>query len=585
MKTASSRKAPERPDHAPARQLAPVALPAATPLPLPTVIVRKLRQVSSRQRWVNLAECAALLLASLSALWLFQAAADWCFNLPWSARLVLLLADFALAGYLSYRFAILPLCQPHTLESAALRVERAMPEFRSSLISAVELASGRPGTTQGSLTLVHELISRVGTRVQSLGLARSVVKTKNLRRWCKWAALALLLSLALGAAYYPNSLILLRRILLSADPLPTRTVVIAISRDVSGVSGADVTLSARAGGVIPRAGSLEVVYANGDRQEIPVNASPEDNSVFSVTLKNVQQSFRYHFLLNDGTGERFSVKVSVPPVLEALDITQKYPAYTGLVETSMPAGNLTLLAGSKVRIQARSTQSLDQAVVHLEGVNEDVKMQVGKPDSRSFSGEFMVPRQGLTGLSLVLTNTEGVTSQENTVYHVELLEDHPPVITLTAPAGDRMSVLLTARPVLSYSVTDDFAVKKLVLKYELTRPASTGDTAKIENGEVPLPIPADGLPQSYSWNIAEQKPALSEGCTVTYWIEATDNNDVTGPGVGRSPQKTLSVVSKAEKRAELLEILGAKAAEIEEISNAQKKINDDLDTSIRKTQP
>ncbi len=148
-----------------------------------------------------------------------------------------------------------------------------------------------------------------------------------------------------------------------------------------------------------------------------------------------------------------------------------------------------------------------------------------------------------------------------------------------------MSVLLTARPLLSYSVTDDFTVKKLALKYELTRPASTGDAGRVETGEISLPVPSDGLPQTFTWNIGEQKPALTEGCTLTYWLEAMDNNDVTGPGIGRSPQKTFSIVSKAEKRAEMLDILGAKAAEIEEISNTQKKINDDLDTSIRKNQP
>ncbi len=584
MKTSSPRKNRRHPEAPRPKGLG--NLPASTPLRLPPVIIKKLKQVSSRQRLVNLAECAALLLAILPALWVLQAAADWCFNLPWSVRLVLFLADLGLVGYLVYRFAFLPLRQPHTLETAALRVEREMPEFRTSLISAVELAAGRPGSTQGSLTLVHELISRVGTRIRSLDLARRVVKTANLRRWSKWAALGLIATLGLGAVYYPNSLVLLRRILLSADPLPTRTVVVTISTDQAGVAGADVALSARAQGIIPRSGLLELVYANGDRQEIPVNASPEDKSVFAVTLKNVQQSFRYRFILNDGTGEIYSVKVSIPPVLESLDITQQYPAYTGLAEATMPSGNLTLLAGSKVRIRARSTQPLGKAIIHLVGVNEDVNLQVEKSDARSIRGEFTVPRQGLTGLSLVLTNTEGVASQENTVYHVDLQEDHPPSVELTAPVGDRLSVLLTAHPVLTYSVKDDFAVKKLVLKYELARPASpAGDEAKVETSEIPLPLPADGLSQTYTWNFEAQKPAITEGCTLTYWIEATDNNDATGPGIGRSPQKTFSIVSKAEKRAEMLEILGAKAAEIEEISNTQKKINDDLDTSIRKTQP
>lgn len=45
------------------------------------------------------------------------------------------------------------------------------------------------------------------------------------------------------------------------------------------------------------------------------------------------------------------------------------------------------------------------------------------------------------------------------------------------------------------------------------------------------------------------------------------------------------MVSQAEKRAEMLEILGARAAEIEEISETQKKVNEDLDSTIRKNNP
>ena len=58
-----------------------------------------------------------------------------------------------------------------------------------------------------------------------------------------------------------------------------------------------------------------------------------------------------------------------------------------------------------------------------------------------------------------------------------------------------------------------------------------------------------------------------------------------GPGVGQTPKKALAIVNQAEKTAELLEILGARAGEIEDISETQKKVNEDLDSSIRKNQP
>jgi hypothetical protein len=273
--------------------------------------------------------------------------------------------------------------------------------------------------------------------------------------------------------------------------------------------------------------------------------------------------------------------------LETLKVVQKYPAYTGMPEAVMPAGNLALLAGSRIQIEGRATQPLSQAAVRLEGVNSEITMETGKPDAQSFRGEFVVPKEGLTGLSLALTNTEGVASQENAIYRVELIEDRAPVVELTSPSSERLSVLLASKPRLAFTVKDDFAVIKLALKYELTRPAPPGGGESVtEQGEIALPLAKEGAAgHTFTWDLSAQKPPLTEGCTLSYWIEAEDNNDMTGPGVGQTPRKTLAVVSHADKRAELLEILGARAAEIEDISKTQKKVNEDLDSTIRKSTP
>jgi hypothetical protein len=559
--------------------------PAGTPLSLPPVIIRSLRQVIRRERAVSLGECLALVLALLPALWVAQAVADWWFDLPWAVRLILLLADLGVAGYVLYRFALVPLIRPHTLKTAALHVEREIPEFRSSLISAVELAGGRPGSMQGSPVLVQALLNQVAARVRNFSLAASVVKTTNLRRWSRWAAVSVVVAVGVGGLFWPKSLTLAQRIFLSTAPLPTRTIVAAISGNETVVVGTDLRLSARAEGVVPRNGLLRVVYANGDRQEIPVSPTADDPAVFAVTLQNVQQSFTYRFALNDGVGAEFAVTARTAPMLETLRVTQKYPGYTGLPEAEMPVGNLALLAGSRIRFEGRATQPLREAFLQLEGVHERVKLETGKPDARSFRGEFVVPKEGLTGLSVVLTNPEGVTSQENTVYRVELINDLPPVVELATPVGERLSVLLTSKPRLVYSVKDDFAVKSLALKYELTRPALPGTEPEVQTGRLVLPVPKDGTPQTFVWDLSGMKPALTEGCTLRYWIEAVDNNDATGPGIGETAKKTLAVVSLAEKRAEQLEILGASAAEIEEISETQRKVNEDLESSLRKNQP
>ena len=41
-----------------------------------------------------------------------------------------------------------------------------------------------------------------------------------------------------------------------------------------------------------------------------------------------------------------------------------------------------------------------------------------------------------------------------------------------------------------------------------------------------------------------------------FWLEMEDNNDVTGPGVGTTEHQLVRVVSKDEKRADLLNMAG-----------------------------
>lgn len=577
-----------RPSSKPRAGMLP-ALPPGTPFALPPAVLGALKQVRAKQWRVHLSECLLLLVAALPALWLAQGLADWWFNLPWMVRFVLLLVDAGLVCFIIYRFGIVPWKKRLTLVTAALRVEKEIPAFRTALISTVELAEAKAGCTQGSLALVGELLNRVNLQVRAMNLAKTVVKTARLKRLFRYAAGVLLVASAAVYLAWPKPPIFLQRILLGNVPLPTRTVVVAISGDGSVPIGSDLDLSARAQGEIPKSGRLLIVYEDKTRQEITAASSVDAPDVFSVTLKNIQQPFRYHFVLNDGTGGEFQVKAKIPPTLASFKCIQTYPEYTGMPPAEMSAGNLALLAGSKVRIEGLATQPLKSAAVQLEGVSQQVDLKVGGPDGKGIQGGFVVPKEGMTGFSLPLVNNEGVASVENTVYRIELIQDQPPAVELALPSSPRLGVLPKTKPQLVFSAKDDFGIKKIALKYELSRPAPPGgEEPPVETGEIVLPLSAGkGIMNNMatSWDLTAQKPAWGEGCNVTYWIEVTDNNNVTGPGVGQSAKKTLAILSEEAKKAELLEMMGARAAEIENIYNAQKKVNEDLDTTIRKNQP
>ena len=206
-------------------------------------------------------------------------------------------------------------------------------------------------------------------------------------------------------------------------------------------------------------------------------------------------------------------------------------------------------------------------------------------DKRAFKGEFAVPREGLTGFSVALTDTHGVASRENTVYRVDLLPDKPPIVELTRPRSARLSVVLSSRPALEFSARDDFGLARLTLRYEVASPAPPGgETPPAQNGEILLPPPGNVLElhHTFAVDLSKLRPPLVIGSTVRYWIEAVDNNNVTGPGVGASEKKTFAVLSEEAMKAELTEILGNKARDIDGIYSTQKKLNEDVDATLRK---
>ncbi|HSI87180.1 MAG TPA: hypothetical protein VK970_25555, partial [Candidatus Methylacidiphilales bacterium] len=333
-------------------------------------------------------------------------------------------------------------------------------------------------------------------------------------------------------------------------------------------------------------GRVLLTYVNGEKQEVTASPSLETKDVFVLTLNNVQQSFRYRFILNDGTGPEFSVTAKAGPILSTLRCVQNYPDYTELGKAEMSVGNLSFLAGSKIRLEGKSSQPLKEAVIQLQGLNQNVPMKVSGPDSSQFEAEFSVPKEGLTGFSVSLTNKDNILSANNTVYRTEIVLDKPPVVEMLFPRMEKTSVLIRAKPRLAFSVHDDFLLKDVKIKYEVTRPPKpNGEELPVESGEIPVPIKpktSDIAQQEFVWDFALPKLKWTEGCNITYWVEATDNNTVTGPGIGQSGKKMLSILSETEKRAELLETLGTKAVEIENISNKQKKTNDSLDSTIRR---
>jgi hypothetical protein len=380
---------------------------------------------------------------------------------------------------------------------------------------------------------------------------------------------------------------LLARAFLSETPVPRKTRIEVASGNLKIGRGDTAVLLAKARGAVPVDGSVDIRFDSGRRQSFSLDAVKNEPASFARTLENVQDSFEYRIHLGDNTTKWYRADVLIPPVVARLECVQVFPPYTRRGMVSRSLGDLSILSGSRLILKVTSNNPIAPDgptgrafnVVHPVNVDNpaDVRLAVDPKDAHQLVADVPIPPK-TSGFSINLRDTNGLSSKDPAVYRVDLVPDKEPTVHITYPERKEELVTRIATLEIGFDAADDFGLAKLALKY------------KIDDGpehEIPLDIrrPNDPEPRSvhnrYAWAISKLTPRSTtqptlEGSTVEYWLEARDNNNVTGPGISASEHYSAKVVSEAEKRAEILARLGSSIQDVQHGVEDQEKLHNDL---------
>ncbi len=499
---------------------------------------------------------------------------DWWLDLPRSVRALMLCAQAAILTLILWRMVLIPIIRQPSEEDLALMVEKARPEFRSRLIAAVQLT--RPGALgpNDSASMVEAMIEQTEAAAAPQDFTK-LVSTERLRLV---ALLAISTSAVLITGFLYGRAVtfdLMKRVFLSNTPVPRKTRVSVIDADKVVGRGDNVRLEAFVQGIVPATGKLIVRNRSRREQQYSLEQDREIKEKFGRTLENVQDSFTYQIRLNDGVSAWHQVQTVPRPTVATIVCDQEFPAYTGLKAVRRSLGDLSLLAGSTLRIQATATKELQSAAIRLSGVEGESPMTLA---SNTMAGQFTIPRKGLNGFSIYMVDTGGMESRDSAVYRVEIVPDRPPVVRLTYPERKEELATRQALMIIGMDVSDDFKVSKLRLRYK----ADTLDEGAEKTMDLDLGTDQpQKLRRRFEWRLIDFKPLLAEGTRVEYWVEAEDNNDATGPGIGSSEHQYLKIVSIEEKRADLLNRAGDYLGSINDVAADQEKLNRSLGQIIR----
>ncbi len=524
---------------------------------------------------------------------------DWCLDLAWWVRLVLFVAQTGLLGYVLLRLVAEPILRPPNDDELALMVERARTIFRSRLIASVQLSREGAIPPGASAAMVDAMVEETEAIAAPMDF-NAVVSTEKLK---KLGAVALLVAVLgiFGLIYGGRtSMDLLKRAFLSTAPVPRKTrITVRDGNKVIG-RGDNVRLEAWVAGVIPGNGKVEIRYPGRQSQQFSLEEDRGNRQRFGRTIENVQDSFAYKFYLGDGESPSFNVKTIPRPTISSLTCEQEFPAYTRRQPTSRSLGDLSLLGGSRLHLKGVASKPIRAAALKFMGTpgNYDVFLISGFPplltrtkmssemmplklsekNPSELSGSFTVPAQGLAGFSVLMLDSEGMESRDAAVYRVDTVPDKPPMVSVTYP--ERKEDLVTRQAVvpIAFEASDDFEIARVRLRYK----ADTLDAWAEKSVELDLEGQhPQRLKRRHEWNLSAFSPLLAEGSKIEYWIEAEDNNDVTGPGLGSSEHKFAKVVSESEKRADLLNRAGDYLGSIGDVANDQQKLNENLGDIIR----
>ncbi len=412
-------------------------------------------------------------LAVLSAWLVFSFVADWALHVPRGVRWFHLAVCVAAPLVALWRLGLRPWFARPSRSGLALLIERADPSAHELYVSAVQLQQAAPPDAH------PELIERV-MRDAELRAARADlagVLDPAVPRKLFGLGLAAALGLLFAARTWPEHAEIFVARLLGADrPWPQLTTLelalgaglekVELERTATGVlarlpRGSDAPIVVRAVGVRPREVRLHLDSSSS------FQLTPSPDGAFRTVLRSLDRDLTLHATGGDDRDREPTLTLIVlePPDVAALAVRIEPPAYSGLPARVESAGDVEVLAGSRVAITLQPSPADAVGVVKLLPADQTIELAPMPMATSEASAE--PPPAGL-GFELVATqsfryrielrDSQGLTNPDPGLFAVQVRRDERPTAEWLAPARNEIESLARGVVRLLARVDDDFGV-------------------------------------------------------------------------------------------------------------------------------
>jgi hypothetical protein len=518
----------------------------------------------------------------------FDLLLDWTFQMDRPQRIVMLGLSLGAIATVAYRKLWRPLSTSASDDALALRIEEQQPVLHERLISALQLARLKEPPPGASPQMTNAVIEQGIAAARALDV-RSLLDRKRLM----WNGLLLAVAVAAlcgtAAAGMMSDTISIwfeRNLLLSDREWPqdvhfrivgAKDDVLMVPRGDDWLLEAEVTEDSRR---IPEEAWLEI---RGERRMQRMDSVADETRRFQTQLASVTEPIEFRVVESRASSPWTRLELVNRPEVSELALTASPPVYTQEKPVVLPAegGPYQLLKGTSLAIRGKATKPLSAAAIahgkksHALNVSPTGEFEIQLPASDVQDGDYSLTLLDTESMQLPGRPEPGpLNSRVPVTFRLKLLGDKPPQVQAKLKG---VSGVVTSKVVIPIEgrLADDHAIAnaRLQRRHRLEN-AESDVTGTIDLKDV-VKTGGPAADLAYQFDVAPL--AIPPGVSISFFVEADDFNDVSGPGVGRSAVFVTRVVTDAEFRANLLTREREQALEL----GKRIKLQEDLLTETR----
>lgn len=262
---------------------------------------------------------------------------------------------------------------------------------------------------------------------------------------------------------------------------------------------------------------------------------------------------RWQRLFDEGGVQRAleQQQVSLLPLVTDLKITLRFPAYMAEPDEIIPgsSGDVAAPRGSEVIIEGRTDRPVERASL-LMAANSSTQgateIAGAVKDGRTVMGTFVVDVAG--SYRFKVDGALAGVALDPVAHKITVQVDAAPSVSLEEPSLDR-TVKLDDPVDLAFFARDDVGLTKM--RVVVKRQGSAREPYVKDLIEVPGALREARGTGAFDVAATGARP----GDKLSVYIEALDNDSVSGPNIGRSQTRVLTVYSAAQQHRTVIERL------------------------------